>query len=121
MLEISFDFLMYRGGEKVVGKDCYAEYKDEFPIRMDYLDTFDGRNLSVQCHPQLPFIRSRFGEVLTQEETYYILDTKENASVYLGFKEGVDKDSFREALNNSYRNGTELDKYYTLHLYFQDV
>lgn len=109
MLEISFDFLMYRGGEKVVGKDCYAEYKDEFPIRMDYLDTFDGRNLSVQCHPQLSFIKSRFGEVLTQEETYYILDTKDNASVYLGFKEGVDKDSFRDALNDSYRNGTELD------------
>lgn len=52
MLEVSFDSLMYVAGENVVGTACYDEYGDEFPIRMDYLDNFDGGNLSIQCHPR---------------------------------------------------------------------
>lgn len=109
MLEVSFDMLMFEAGERVVGSACYADYGDEFPIRMDYLDNFDGGNLSIQCHPQREYIRKNFGEVLTQEETYYILDTRPGAEVYLGFKQGVDPAAFEQALTESFHNGTELD------------
>lgn len=109
MLEVSFDMLMFEAGEQVVGRECYAAYGDEFPIRMDYLDNFDGGNLSIQCHPQRDYIRRNFGEVLTQEETYYILDTCPGAEVYLGFKQGVDPAAFEAALTESFHNGTELD------------
>ncbi len=109
MLEVSFDMLMYEAGEQVVGRECYAAWGDEFPIRMDYLDNFDGGNLSIQCHPQLDYIRRNFGEVLTQEETYYILDTRPGAEVYLGFKQGVDPAAFEQALTESARNVTPLD------------
>lgn len=109
MLEVSFDMLMFRAGRNVVGTECYEEYGDEFPIRMDYLDNFDGRNLSIQCHPQREYIRKNFGEVLTQEETYYILDTKDDAVVYLGFQEDVEPEEFERALTESHRSGTELD------------
>ena len=109
MLEVSFDSVMYQCGEDVVGKDCYEEYGDEFPIRMDYLDNFDGNNLSIQCHPRREYIRKNFGEVLTQEETYYILDTKDDAVVYLGFKDDIEPEKFRAALTESYEKGTPLD------------
>ena len=109
MLEVSFDMAMFQAGENVVGKECYGLYGDEFPIRMDYLDNFDGGNLSIQCHPHRDYIRKNFGEVLTQEETYYILDSRPGAEVYLGFKEDIVPEKFEEALTESFRNGTELD------------
>ena len=109
MLEVSFDTVMFQAGERVVGKECYGLYGDEFPIRMDYLDNFDGGNLSIQCHPQREYIRKNFGEVLTQEETYYILNTTPDSVVYLGFKEDIVPEKFEQALTESFEKGTELD------------
>lgn len=109
MLEITFDTIMYENGKAVVGENCYATYKDEFPIRMDYLDNFDGGNLSIQCHPQKKYIQENFGETLAQEETYYILDTKDNAVVYLGFREDIVPEKFEAALTESFMEGTPLD------------
>ena len=109
MLEVSFDSVMYEAGETVVGGECYVACGDEVPIRMDYLDNFDGHNLSIQCHPHKDYIQKNFGEVLTQEETYYILDTCKDAVVYLGFQDDIVPSAFEKALTDSFKNATPLD------------
>ncbi|HWZ36491.1 MAG TPA: class I mannose-6-phosphate isomerase [Mucilaginibacter sp.] len=109
VLEVSFDFVMFHNNREILGKHA-DRFGDEFPIRFDFLDTFDGGNLSIQCHPHLKYIQDNFGETITQDETYYILDCKPNdATVYLGFQESINPAAFKEALINSQKNNVELE------------
>lgn len=108
LLELAFDWLMLLQSEKVLGKKDTLRFGAEFPIRFDFLDTFDGDNLSIQCHPSLSYIQRNFGERLTQDETYYILDCASDADVYLGFQDNIDPIAFRNVLENSKENGVPI-------------
>lgn len=102
LLEVSFDFLMAQESQAVLGEFA-GRFGTEFPIRFDYLDTFDGGNLSLQCHPRPEHAWRHFGERFTQDETYYLTDCAPGAQVYLGFKAGIDAADFRRALQASFR------------------
>ncbi|MGC4233582.1 MAG: ROK family protein [Niabella sp.] len=116
VLEIAFKWLMDIAGKNILGKD-HTTFGNEFPIRFDYLDTVEGGNLSIQCHPSTDYIQNEFGEKITQDETYYILDCKEDALVYLGFQEGIDRQQFKNALEESFNNNVpvEIENYVQKH------
>lgn len=114
--EFSFDFLMYSNYQNVLG-EAANRFGFDFPIRFDFLDTFDGGNLSVQCHPKTDYIQKNFSEPFTQDESYYILDCEHDAKVFLGFQEEIKENEFRAVLENSAKTNTpvEIEKFVQKH------
>lgn len=116
LLEVSFDTIMFSNNQNILGKHA-ARFGDEFPIRFDFLDTYQGGNLSIQCHPRLKYIQENFGENITQDETYYILDCDITAQVYLGFQDSINPAEFKAVLEESQTLGEpiEIEQYVQAH------
>ncbi|MDN0072520.1 class I mannose-6-phosphate isomerase [Bacteroides caecigallinarum] len=106
----AIDLVLLRSRE-LLGEPVEARFGKEFPIRFDFLDTVGGGNLSVQVHPTTQYIHENFGMYYTQDESYYLLDVKKGASVYLGLKTDINKEDMindlREALKGDLIFNTE--------------
>lgn len=112
VVEIPAIDLVFVKAKKLLGEKVYARFGAEFPIRFDFLDTMNGGNLSLQVHPIIDYIQQNFGMHYTQDESYYILDAKDDACVYLGIKEDVDKNDLISALKDGQQGKVfETDKY----------
>jgi mannose-6-phosphate isomerase class I len=98
----SLDLIFYKPVE-LLGDRVHARFGTEFPIRFDFLDTMGGGNLSLQVHPLTEYIQSKFGMHYTQDESYYMLDSGDDGSVYLGTKEGVKPDELIEEFRKAQR------------------
>ncbi len=108
VLEAAFDWLMVQAHREVLGNFA-GRFGAEFPIRFDYLDTFAGGNLSLQCHPRPDYAWRHFGERFTQDETYYIVDCVPGAKVFCGFATGAEPRRFEGALRKSQHEASPFD------------
>jgi mannose-6-phosphate isomerase class I len=97
--------LVFHSPRELLGEAVHARFGAEFPIRFDFLDTMEGGNLSLQVHPLTEYIQDRFGVSYTQDESYYLLDAKEGACVYLGLKEGISREAMVADLRRAQEGG----------------
>ena len=108
-IEIPSIDLVFDQPRALLGEAVHARFGDEFPIRFDFLDTIGGGHLSFQVHPLTEFIQQHFGMHYTQDESYYMLDAKPGATVYLGVKEGVDSSAMLRDLKAAQSGGAPFD------------
>lgn len=108
-LEVGFETLMAVSGPTVVGEDVFARFGASFPLRFDYLDTLDGDNLSVHCHPRRGYMERVFGWPYTQHETYYLMHVEAGSKVYLGLQDATRLDEFRSAAQRAEEHGEPFD------------
>ncbi|MDR5589055.1 type I phosphomannose isomerase catalytic subunit [Christiangramia sp. SM2212] len=101
--------LVLREPKDLLGQEVYNKFGAEFPIRFDFLDTMDGGNLSLQVHPDKKYIKEKFGMTYTQDESYYILDAKEGAHVYLGLSEDIEPEKMVSELKDAQENGSTFE------------
>jgi mannose-6-phosphate isomerase class I len=113
VIEIPSINLVFHDPKNLLGNNVYDQFGEEFPIRFDYLDTFDGGNLSLQVHPTTKYIRDTFGVHYTQDESYYMMDAKPGAMVYLGLRENVDPSHMIKELEMAQHEHStfDVDKY----------
>jgi mannose-6-phosphate isomerase class I len=108
-VEVAFELLMALHSERILGEKLARRFGLSFPIRFDYLDTLEGGDLSIQCHPTEAYMRETFGLPYTQHETYYVMVTKPGAKIFLGLRDDADLDAFRAAAVRAVAPGAALD------------
>lgn len=112
VIELPTQDLVLHRTNPFFGNRVHGRFGKNFPIRFDLLDTFEGGNLSLQVHPLTEYIYQEFGMSYTQDESYYILDAKEDGYCYFGFKDNIDKVAFERELRLSEKTGEfDAEKY----------
>lgn len=94
-------------GTDVLFKDLLSEYKEEmlgarkdFPVLVKLLDS--AVRLPVQAHPDKEYSRKYFNSEFGKAESWLVIDTRENACLYFGFKDKMTKEEFADAVAKSY-------------------
>lgn len=108
-VEVPFQSLVASHAREVLGRSVHARFGTSFPVRFDYLDTVDGGNLSVHCHPQDEYMSSVFGWPYTQHETYYVMVGGGENRIFLGLRADVDVDAFHRAASSADEQETPFD------------
>jgi mannose-6-phosphate isomerase class I len=100
-VEIPSINLVFFHPRELLGDAVHARFGTEFPIRFDFLDTMEGGNLSLQVHPLTEYIQDQFGMHYTQDESYYVLDAKDDGVVFLGLQERISPAEMVESLTDA--------------------
>ena len=98
--------------KRVLGPQLWHLYGYRCPFHTNFLDTVGGGNLSLQVHPTMSYSQEVFNSPWGHYESYYILDGKEDASVYLGTKDGVKLPELVDAFEESQTTGMFDDAKY---------
>ncbi len=109
IMELPSINVVFQEPRALLGERVHARFGDEFPIRFDFLDTIDGGNLSFQVHPLTEYIQQHFGMNYTQDESYYMLEAVEGATVYLGTKTGINPEAMVADLGAAQRGEKPFD------------
>jgi mannose-6-phosphate isomerase class I len=107
-IEVPAIDLVFAHPRELLGDAVHARFGTEFPIRFDFLDTMGGGNLSLQVHPLTEYIQDKFGMHYTQDESYYLLDAAPGAVVYLGLKNGIDREAMANDLRRAQAEGEDF-------------
>ena len=82
-------------GRHVLGTNC-ARFED-FPILIKFIDAKD--NLSIQVHPDNTYALATEGQY-GKTEMWYVMDCREGAFLYYGFKQEISREELEERIEN---------------------
>jgi len=108
-VEVPFQLVVAAHPVEMLGDGVRARFGSSFPVRLDYLDTVDGGNLSVHCHPRPAYMWDVFGWPYPQHESYYVMASSHGAKVYLGLRGDADVEHFRHAATLAESRGVPFD------------
>ena len=91
--ELYFDDLLAANKVEMLGP-C-----GKLRILVKFLDS--AIRLPAQAHPDKAFSREYFNSEYGKTESWIVLGLRENAKIFFGFKDGVDENAFRRAIEDS--------------------
>ena len=83
--------LVAREKERLMGREVYRRYGDEFPLLVKFLDVH--APLSIQVHPSEEFARERQG-LHGKTEMWYVIRAEKDAGLMCGFSREITPEEF---------------------------
>ena len=93
----SLNQLVSEQKEKLVGKDNYEHFGDEFPLLIKFIDAC--QDLSIQVHPD-DETAHRLGKTRGKTEMWYVLESAPGAMLYNGLKKKITPEEYEEMVEN---------------------
>jgi len=81
----------------ITGDAIFEKFGNEFPLLIKFIEA--QQDLSIQVHPDDDLAKKRH-KAYGKTEMWYVLECKKGSKIYTGFKEGVTKKIYEEALMN---------------------
>ena len=81
----------------ITGDSIYEKFGNEFPLLIKFIEAQE--DLSVQVHPDNELSKKRHN-AYGKTEMWYILESKKGSKIYTGFREGVTKEQYEEAVRD---------------------
>lgn len=91
-----FTYALEKMGKAALGVKC--DGFEFFPQLIKFIDA--EADLSVQVHPSDDYALKNEGQY-GKTEMWYILDAKDGAGIYYGFKDSITKEEFENCINNN--------------------
>ena len=88
--------LIYFNPTKLLGSNIYKKYGLELPVRYNFIDTLDEKDINIYLYPGVQFFKDNYGIYHKQYENFYVMDAEKNASVGIGLEDGISKEYFEE-------------------------
>lgn len=82
---------------EILGTAVYKRFGNQFPLLFKYLDAKE--DLSVQVHPNDALAKARHNS-FGKTEMWYVVQADRDARLILGFKEGINRTTYLENLEN---------------------
>ena len=88
---------------EAVSVEDFGEGRHESGVLVKLLDA--GERLGIQVHPTPSFSQKYFSSPHGKTECWHILSAEKNAAVYIGFKEGITKEEWKQLFLSQDVNG----------------
>lgn len=83
--------------DRLLGRDNYLRYGDEFPLLIKFIDA--AGDLSVQVHPD-DATSMRHGRKRGKTEMWYVMDSEPSATLMVGLKRSITPDEYKALVAN---------------------
>ena len=83
--------------DRLLGRDNYLRYGDEFPLLIKFIDA--AGDLSVQVHPD-DATAMRHGRKRCKTEMWYVMDSEPSATLMVGLKRSITPDEYKALVAN---------------------
>ena len=93
----SLNELVAMSGEKLMGKDNYQRFGNEFPLLVKFIDAH--QDLSIQVHPDDEVAR-RQGKKRGKTEMWYVMESAPEAKLYAGLRHKITPEDYKRMVEN---------------------